>query len=91
MGRLKRRDPIQAEAYKAWRGAVPLDYADCILPVGADAAEEWRRLSMPNSVSVVGGLMAAMAKVRGMTLVTRNTVDVARTGVRLLNPFGTGR
>ncbi len=25
--------------------------------------------------------------VRGMTFVTRNTADVARTGVRLLDPF----
>jgi len=31
--------------------------------------------------------MAATAKVRNMTLVTRNTSDVARTGARLLNPF----
>ncbi len=36
---------------------------------------------------VVDGLMAATAKVRNMTFVTRNTADVARTGVRLLNPF----
>ncbi len=37
--------------------------------------------------------MAATAKVRGMTFVTRNTVadDVACTGVRLLNPFETDR
>ena len=32
--------------------------------------------------------MAATAKVRGMTFVTRNTADVERTGVELLNPFG---
>jgi predicted nucleic acid-binding protein len=31
--------------------------------------------------------MAATAKVRNMTFVTRNTSDVTRTGVRLLNPF----
>jgi toxin FitB len=31
--------------------------------------------------------MAATATVRNMTFVTRNTADVARTGVRLLNPF----
>jgi toxin FitB len=31
--------------------------------------------------------MAATAKVRGWTLVTRNVADLARTGVRLLNPF----
>jgi toxin FitB len=31
--------------------------------------------------------MAATALVHGMTLVTRNTADLARTSVRILNPF----
>jgi predicted nucleic acid-binding protein len=31
--------------------------------------------------------VAATAKVRNMTFVTRNTADVARTGARLLNPL----
>ena len=42
---------------------------------------------MSGLVPVVDGLMAATAKVRNMTFVTRNTSDVARTGVRLLDPF----
>ena len=33
------------------------------------------------------GLMAATARVKNMTFVTRNTSDVERTGVRLLDPF----
>jgi hypothetical protein len=36
----------------------------------------------------VDGLMAATASRRDWTLVTRNVKDLARTGVRLLNPFG---
>ena len=32
-------------------------------------------------------LMAATARVHGLTLVTRNTTDLVRTGVPLLNPF----
>jgi predicted nucleic acid-binding protein len=32
-------------------------------------------------------LLAATAKVHGLTLVTRNVADVAGTGVRVLNPF----
>jgi predicted nucleic acid-binding protein len=31
--------------------------------------------------------MAATAKAKGLTLVTRNTADLERSGVRLLNPF----
>ena len=85
--RLKRRDPEGAEVYEAWLGTVLSDYADRILPVNAEIADEWGRMSVPDPVPVVDGLMAATAKVRGMTFVTRNTADVERTGVRVLNPF----
>ena len=87
IGLLSRRDPVQADVYEAWLVTVLRDYADRVLPVDAAAAEEWGRMNVPNPVSVVDGLMAATAKVRNMTFVTRNTADVARTGARLLNPF----
>ncbi len=45
------------------------------------------RLSVPDPLPVIDGLLAASAKIRGWTLVTRNTADVARSGVALLNPF----
>ncbi len=86
--RLKRRDPAGAEVYESWLGTVLRDYADRILPVDAEIAEEWGRMSVLDPIPVVDGLMAATAKVRGMTFVTRNTADVERTGVRVLNPFG---
>jgi predicted nucleic acid-binding protein len=85
--RLKRRDPDQAEVYEAWLGTVLHDHADRVLPVDAEAADEWGRMSVPDPVPVVDGLMAATAKARGMTFVTRNTADVQCTGVELLNPF----
>lgn len=85
--RLKRRDPAQAGVYETWLGTVLRSYADRILPVDVEAAEEWGRMSVPDPVPIVDGLMAATAKVRGMTFVTRNTADVERTGVALLDPF----
>jgi len=88
--RLKRRDPDQAEVYEAWLSTVLRDYADRILPVDAEAADEWGRMSVPDPVPIVDGLMAATAKARGMTFVTRNTADVERTGVALLDPFSGG-
>jgi toxin FitB len=78
---------VQADLSEAWLITVLRDYADRVLPVDSEAAEEWGRTNVPDPVSIVDGLMAATAKVRNMTLVTRNTADVARTGVRLLNPF----
>jgi predicted nucleic acid-binding protein len=80
-------DPVQADVYEAWLVTVLRDHADRVLPVDAEAAEEWGRMNVPDPTSIVDGLMAATAKVRNMTFVTRNTADVARTGVRLLNPF----
>ena len=48
---------------------------------------EWGRLNVPDPLPVVDGLMAATAKVRDWTFVTRDVGGLARTGVRLLNPF----
>jgi predicted nucleic acid-binding protein len=87
IGLLSRRDPAQADVYEAWLITVLRDYADRVLPVDAEAAEEWGRMNVPDPISIVDGLMAATARVRNMTFVTRNKADVARTGVRLLNPF----
>jgi hypothetical protein len=46
---------------------------------------------VPDPLPVVDGLLAATARVHGLVLVTRNTADFARTGVRLLDPFGGGQ
>jgi hypothetical protein len=85
--RLRRRDPAQAAVYEAWLATLRRDYADRILPVTAQIAEEWGRLNAGDPLPVIDGLLAATARVHGMLLVTRNTDDFARTGVRLLNPF----
>ncbi len=84
---LRRRDPVQARVYETWLTRLGLDYADRILPITVEIAEQWGRISVPNPVPVIDGLLAATAHVRGFTLVTRNTADFVRTGVRLLNPF----
>ena len=85
--RLRRRDPAQAAVYETWLDRLHSDYADRIIPITAAIAEEWGRLNVTDSIPTIDGLMAATAKVMGLTLVTRNVADVARTGVRVLNPF----
>ena len=84
---LRRRDPVRADAYEGWLATLRRDYADRLLPVTAEVADEWGRMNVSDPVPVVDGLMAATAKVKGLTLVTRNTADVERSGVRILNPF----
>ena len=85
--RLRRRDPRQAGVYEAWLATLRRDYADRIVSVTADVAEAWGRLNVPDPLPAIDGLLAATAQVRDLTLVSRNTADLARTGVRLLNPF----
>lgn len=85
--RLARRDPEQAAAYGFWlRDLVEL-HGDQIVPVTREIADRWGRLNATDPLPVVDGLLAATALEHDWTLVTRNTRDVARTGVRLLNPF----
>jgi len=84
---LRGRDHIQAEHLEVWLSGLRRRYADRILPIDLEIAEEWGRMNAPDSIYSRDGLMAATAKVRNMTFVTRNTADVMRTGVRLLNPF----
>jgi hypothetical protein len=58
-----------------------------VLPVTAAVAEEWGRLNVPNPLPVIDSLLAATAKVHGLTLVTRNVADVEATGIPVVNPF----
>lgn len=85
--RLRRRDPPRAGLYESWLGELRSRYADRILPVSAEIAEEWGRLNVPDPIGVIDGLLAATARVAGLTLVTRDTARLARTGVALLDPF----
>jgi toxin FitB len=85
--RLRRRDPVRVAPYEAWLSELLRHFADRLVPITADVCEEWGRLNVPDPLPVVDGLMAATAKVRGWTLVTRDVADLARADVRLLNPF----
>jgi predicted nucleic acid-binding protein len=87
VARLRRRDARQAAVYLSWLERLRRDFADRLLPVTERIALEWGRLSAKDPVPVVDGLMAATAIVHGLTVVTRNVADFARTGVMVLNPF----
>jgi hypothetical protein len=85
--RIRRRDPNAAASLEAWLTDVERGFGDRILPITRDIAERWGHLGVPDPMPVVDGLLAATALVHGLTLITRNTKDVLRTGVVLLNPF----
>jgi toxin FitB len=87
---LRRRDPDSAATLDRWLALLSEAHADRIVPVDCDIAEEWGRMNVPDPLSVVDGLLAATARVLGLTLVTRNIADVRETGVELLDPFAGG-
>ena len=85
--RLRRKDQEQADLLERWLHGLRRSYADHIVGVDPAAAEEWGRMNVPDPLPVIDGLLAATAKAHGWTLVTRNTVDLARSGAALVNPW----
>ena len=84
---IRRQDLVQAAVYEAWLDQLQRDFADRIISITAEIAEEWGRMNVPDPLPAVDSLMAATAKVHGWTFVTRDTAALLRTGVLLLDPF----
>jgi hypothetical protein len=83
----RRRDAAKAIALERWLKAVDIAFGDRILPIDRAVTEEWGSMSAQRPIPVIGGLLAATAKVHGMTFVTRNDAHVAELGAEVLNPF----
>jgi toxin FitB len=85
--RLRRKDRAQADTIERWLHGLRAGYRDHLVDVDAAVAEEWGRMNVPDPLPVIDGLLAASAKIRGWTLVTRNVNDLRTSGISLLNPF----
>ena len=85
---IRRRDPVAAIALDQWLARLVAQFAERIVAVDAATANRWGMLNVPDPLPTIDGLLAATALEHEMTLVTRNTRDVERTGVATLNPFG---
>ena len=86
----RRNDAATAARLEAWVDDIETIFADRVLPVDAAAARLWGELSARRSLPVIDTLIAATAISRGLTLVTRNTRDVAITSVPLFDPWQGG-
>lgn len=85
---LKRRsDAAQAEALDRWLEQMRVGLGGRVIPVDERIAEVWARLNVPDRLPFMDGFIAATAKVRGLTVVTRNVADIGRAGIAVLNPF----
>lgn len=81
------KEPAKALALEKWLSTLSRSFAERILPVDRAVADEWGRMSAKRPVSTVDALLAATAKVHGITLATRNTTHVTDLGANVLNPF----
>ena len=85
--RVRPTNAAQANALESWLVAVDKAFGERILPVDRAVAHEWGRLNANRPLPVIDSLLAATAKIHHMTLVTRNTADMANMDVHILNPF----
>ena len=82
-----RGDQPQAKLLEQWLAEVLQSYGDRVLDLDGDAAQIWGRLRVPSPYNAIDKQIAAIALLHDLTVVTRNSDDLAGCGVRLLNPF----
>jgi hypothetical protein len=82
----RRQDPVKANEIEAW--AAQLERISQVLPMDAACFREYARL-MHHRSDTLGedAMMAATARVHGLTVSTRNERDFAHFDVAIFNPF----
>jgi toxin FitB len=58
-----------------------------VLSVTLPVAAAWGRQQYAQTLPVINALIAATARVHGMTVVTRNVKDFELAGVQVIDPF----
>lgn len=89
--RARKSDTEFAAELEHWLETLLTLYADRLLPVSANAARLWGRLSAKLGHDGADLLIAATALSHGATVVTRNVKNFAPTGVQIINPFEDGK
>lgn len=84
--RTRRQDPEKAPEIEAWLDGVA-DW-DRILPMDGPVFREWARLMAGSPLQLAqDAMIAATARVHGLTVVTRNLRDFKSFDVLMLDPF----
>ena len=82
----REQDPDKAQAIEAWLELVAGAYN--VLPMDAATFRAWARLMHRKSDTLYeDAMIAATAKVHGLTVATRNVSDFNALGLDVFNPF----
>ena len=82
----RRQDPVKANEIEAWMAQ--LERASHVLSMDTACFREYARLTHRRSDTLgEDAMMAATARVHGLTVSTRNERDFAHFDVAVLNPF----
>ena len=82
----REQDTEKASEIEAWLDQVAAAYN--VLPLDAAAFREWARLMHRRSDTLYeDAMIAATARVHGLTVVSRNVADFKALGMEALNPF----
>lgn len=85
---LRRREPDRAERLADWCAQLENEYANRILNFDAQAAHQWGEIAaaFPN-IKTEDAMIASIALVNSVTLVTHNISDFVDLKLSLINPF----
>ena len=84
--RTRKRDQEKAAIIESWIDQIAEAYE--VVPMDADMFREWARLMEGRSDQLLeDAMIAATARVRGLTVATRNVRDFKGLAVEVLNPF----
>jgi toxin FitB len=84
--RTRKQDREKAEDIEAWIDQISKTYE--VIPMDASMFREWARLMEGRSDDLLeDAMIAATARVRGLTVATRNVRDFKGLAVEILNPF----
>lgn len=83
------QDPAKAREIEAWLDLLADSYN--VLPMDGPAFRCWAKLMHGRSDTLYeDAMVAAIARVQGLTVVTRNVADFTPFAVDVLNPFVSG-